>query len=162
MADIAKSNQPSADQLGYEPDKIHVRPILTFTVVLVTVVLITCFALVAVMSYFSTLDSERQQLQPPLFADDKGQYAGPRLQESPTLDMQRMRDEAADRLNSYGWVDREANIAHIPIERAIKLFAQSSSLHDTSQRNKLDPTPEPHDSSGIETLQNAKTSESNN
>jgi hypothetical protein len=29
------------------------------------------------------------------------------------------------RLNGYGWVDRAAGIAHIPIERAIEIVAAS-------------------------------------
>ena len=29
-----------------------------------------------------------------------------------------------DQLNSYGWVDQKAGVAHIPIERAMELIAQ--------------------------------------
>lgn len=35
------------------------------------------------------------------------------------------RQEAIARLNSYGWVDKEAGSAHIPIDRAIALVANS-------------------------------------
>ena len=34
-----------------------------------------------------------------------------------------VRTRAAERLNSYGWVDQEAGIAHIPISQAMRLIA---------------------------------------
>jgi len=32
--------------------------------------------------------------------------------------------EQATRINSYGWVDREAGVVHLPIERAMQLFVE--------------------------------------
>jgi len=45
----------------------------------------------------------------------------PRLQESPELDMAALRERELGILRSYGWVDRKAGIARIPIDRAIDL-----------------------------------------
>jgi hypothetical protein len=144
MGSTADFDQPTADELGYEPDKINVRAILIFIIVLVIVVLVTCFTLVGVMAYFSKLDSEREQRQPMLFADEAGQYTGPRLQESPTQDMQSMREETTARLNSYGWVDRQAGIAHIPIEKAIEVYARSTQKNaQSADENSAEPQPEP-------------------
>ena len=36
------------------------------------------------------------------------------------------RTEQRDRLNSYGWVDRENRIIHIPIDRAMEKLSQGS------------------------------------
>ncbi len=138
MADPADFDQSKTSNLGYEPDQIKVRPILIYTVILILVVLLTCFAMAAVMAYFSKLDSERQQRQPPLFADEVGQYTGPRLQESPTLDMQRMKEKTTDRLNSYGWVDPEAGIVHIPIAKAIELLAQPTRTDDPNHQEPIE------------------------
>jgi hypothetical protein len=46
----------------------------------------------------------------------------PRLETQPGVELQqvRMREEA--RLNSYGWIDRNAGLAHIPIDRAMELI----------------------------------------
>lgn len=38
-------------------------------------------------------------------------------------DERRDRARAEERLRSYGWVDRRAGVIHIPVERAIELFA---------------------------------------
>ena len=44
---------------------------------------------------------------------------GPRLQASPTRDMQDMFQAANARLHSYGWVDRSAGMVRIPIDQAM-------------------------------------------
>jgi hypothetical protein len=49
----------------------------------------------------------------------------PRLQESPGIDLQRLRAEEERILTTYGWVDREAGIVRIPIENAIDLLAET-------------------------------------
>ena len=36
---------------------------------------------------------------------------------TPPLDLARMRAEEQRRVDAYGWVDRKAGIAHIPVER---------------------------------------------
>jgi hypothetical protein len=48
----------------------------------------------------------------------------PRLEtnELGQLDDQRLREE--DILNTYGWTDQKAGVAHIPIDRAMALIAQ--------------------------------------
>ncbi|MEO7918400.1 MAG: hypothetical protein ABIT01_02990, partial [Thermoanaerobaculia bacterium] len=45
----------------------------------------------------------------------------PLLQESPAADMGLMNRQLDQALASYGWVDRPAGIARIPIKRAIEL-----------------------------------------
>lgn len=47
----------------------------------------------------------------------------PRLQENPRTDLAQRRARWDERLNGYGWVDREAGIVHIPIERAMDRVA---------------------------------------
>jgi hypothetical protein len=39
-------------------------------------------------------------------------------------ELRAMQREALQRLNSYGWVDRSAGIAHIPIEQAMRLLVE--------------------------------------
>ena len=46
---------------------------------------------------------------------------GPRLQVAPESDLRALRDRAEARLGSFGWIDRSAGIAHIPIEEAMAL-----------------------------------------
>lgn len=48
----------------------------------------------------------------------------PRLQVNPDRDIEQLRAAEAERLDGYGWVDRSAGIAHIPVERAMDLLAE--------------------------------------
>ncbi|MCS6953361.1 MAG: hypothetical protein RMK57_02685 [Bryobacterales bacterium] len=48
----------------------------------------------------------------------------PRLQVTPESDLEAVRRAEAALLNSYGWVDRDAGIVRIPIDRAMELLAE--------------------------------------
>ena len=50
----------------------------------------------------------------------------PRLQERPAHDLLEIRAAEAERLSTYGWVDRQAGVAHIPIGRAMDLVVQEA------------------------------------
>jgi hypothetical protein len=50
----------------------------------------------------------------------------PRLQTAPPLDLRDLRTAEAAQLEGYGWIDRQAGIAHIPIERAMELVARDA------------------------------------
>ena len=48
----------------------------------------------------------------------------PRLQSAPVDDMRALRAAEEAALQSYGWVDRDAAIARIPVDRAIDIVAE--------------------------------------
>jgi hypothetical protein len=49
---------------------------------------------------------------------------GPGLQHfPPTTDLRSLEAGQEERLHSYGWVDQEAGIVHIPVERAMEVIA---------------------------------------
>jgi hypothetical protein len=47
----------------------------------------------------------------------------PRLQTDPRGDLLKLRQQDDRLLNSYGWIDRDAGVVRIPIERAMALTA---------------------------------------
>ena len=49
---------------------------------------------------------------------------GPRLQASPTRDMQDMLQAENAQLHSYGWVDRSAGMVRVPIDQAMEFVVQ--------------------------------------
>jgi len=51
-------------------------------------------------------------------------YPEPRLQPSPREDMQRFYASEMQRLNSTGWINKSAGIAHIPITDAMREIAR--------------------------------------
>jgi hypothetical protein len=48
----------------------------------------------------------------------------PRLQAEPALDLEELQAREALILESYGWVDREAGVARIPLSRAVALLVE--------------------------------------
>ena len=108
---------------GHQQDLIDVRSILAFAIGLIAVVaVIFIFIAVVMVGWFYSKEDRLAELRPALFDEnDPGLYPGARLQESPGRDMARMRAGVDAQLNSYGWVDREQEVAHIPIDRAIDL-----------------------------------------
>ncbi|MBI1898554.1 MAG: hypothetical protein HYS04_18780 [Acidobacteria bacterium] len=58
------------------------------------------------------------------FAGARELPPGPRLQVAPRLDLQTYQQQEQQRLNTYGWSDRDAGVAHIPIGRAMELTLQ--------------------------------------
>ena len=110
---------------GYQEDRIHVGPIALFTVGLTVVVVIVFIAIAFLMNRFNQAQERLAERRPALFAlEDDDLYPGPRLQEKPPRDMEIMRLEVNERLNSYGWVDRETGVAHIPIDRALSIVSE--------------------------------------
>lgn len=51
------------------------------------------------------------------------QFPGPALQKSPQADLKRFAMEQRTALSGYGWIDRPKGLAHIPIERAMRIIA---------------------------------------
>ncbi|MEX1081342.1 MAG: hypothetical protein WD382_11795 [Halofilum sp. (in: g-proteobacteria)] len=62
---------------------------------------------------------------PPVFPEaPPSASAAPPLQASPSADMAAFAGEQDQRLNSIGWVDREAGVVHISIEHAMDLTVE--------------------------------------
>jgi hypothetical protein len=52
------------------------------------------------------------------------QPPAPRLQVAPEQDLQHLHESENTRLDSYGWTDREHQVARMPIARAMKLLEE--------------------------------------
>jgi len=128
-----------------EKSDVDARALMWFAVIFVIFAVVTHFALWILFKFF--VRTERRQSTAPLTEmarpADMNVPAEPRLQPFPTkaptgrvlppyattpvTDMAQMR-AAEDRvLQSYGWVDPQKGIAHIPIEEAKKKLLQQMS-----------------------------------
>ena len=57
---------------------------------------------------------------------------------------ERHREAKLERLGSFGWVDRSAGVAHIPIDRAMDLFAKGvRAAPGPGQEQRLEPGGQP-------------------
>lgn len=72
----------------------------------------------------------------------------PRLQAHPGADLMVERAGQEARLDGFAWVDREAGIARIPIERAMQLLVEHPPSHapSTSAPSPSQPQPQPQPS----------------
>ena len=87
---------------------------------------VTVVAVVLLMAWLFGYFAKTQSLGPPAspFTDVRVLPPDPRLQVEPNKDLDRLRAEQEKQLDSYGWVDRNPGVVHIPIERAMGLVAE--------------------------------------
>ena len=108
----------------YERDDVSFRGILVFTCWLVV-------ALVAIYIGLLWLFNANLRSQPvsalpsTLLTPDTAARVPPepRLQISPRRDMEELRAAENTVLQGYGWMDQDAGIARVPIERAMEMLA---------------------------------------
>jgi len=60
----------------------------------------------------------------PLAAGQHREPPSPNLQTQPFKDIYQLREAEAAKLTSYGWVDKEGGVTHIPIERAMDVLIE--------------------------------------
>jgi len=48
----------------------------------------------------------------------------PNLQTQPFKDLFQLRQDENEKLNSYGWVDKDGGVTHLPIDRAMEVMLQ--------------------------------------
>jgi len=110
--------------LGHEERDVSIRPI-ALTVAGLIVVVIAVFVFIQVLlNVLAGIQSRRSAAPSPLAgAYGMKEPPAPRLQTDPVADLQaqRARDQAL--LSSYAWVDRDAGVVRMPIERAIEVLA---------------------------------------
>ncbi len=56
--------------------------------------------------------------------DPASSFPEPRLQARPSADMAAFKARETAELNSYGWVDRQHGVVHVPIEQAMRNLAE--------------------------------------
>lgn len=108
-------------KLGYEVRDASIRLILWLSVGIIGLVVVA-FVVIALFYNFLNM-SQAAQLgpPPPLLEEAQGLPPGPLLQRDPALEWREMHSQQDAILNNYGWVDKDAGVIHIPIERAIEL-----------------------------------------
>jgi len=74
--------------------------------------------------YFRSKSAERGPLPSPRMYTSPPNVPRPQLQPDPVADYNVYRLSAKEILDSYGWVDRNAGIARIPIDKAMDLVVE--------------------------------------
>ncbi len=126
---------PRSERDGYEHHDARVRNLLFIGVAILLAMLASCAAVAGLVWY---LDSQQQTYVTPVEASDQVPPK-PRLEAHPSANGARVVAEARQSLLHYGWVDRDAGLARIPVERAMSILADSG--WPSAQRSAVEAGP---------------------
>ena len=111
--------------VAHETTDADERTITKFGIALVLVIVVSQLVL---WWLFARLQKREQKLNPPVPAMVKNEAPNvppePRLQPSPRLDLQQMRQAEDQLLNHYAWIDPDRGVVRIPVQRALDIVAQ--------------------------------------
>lgn len=141
-------HSPSPGRRGGIDSEIDVRRVLEITAWLAAILLGA-----GIIGYFLYKglgsSSARAEAKPsPLVeASAPVEPPAPRLQLHPETDLKTLRASTGERLSSWGWLDRAAGVAHMPIEEAIQRLAvpEPSAAPPLSPSLSPPPSPSPSD-----------------
>lgn len=106
--------------------EIHLKGILVTGFVLMGVTVACLAAALYVFDYFVAQEESRDPVPTPIVATTPPTAVPlPHLQERPRVDLQSFRQAEVETLEGWGWTDEAAGVAHIPIEQALDLVAES-------------------------------------
>lgn len=87
------------------------------------VTLAIVLALTFLLMHYKTAQHEKRETPLPRLGREREATPQPRLQIDAHKELREMRAGEDTVLHSYGWVDREAGIVRIPVDRAMEVLA---------------------------------------
>lgn len=118
-----RSHSGGGPNEGYERRDMSVRLIGTFLGGLIVAVIAVFLMMWWLFGYYRASEIRRSEAISPL-AEVRQIPPEPRLQVHGAKDLKTFEAEENAVLQSYGWVDRQAGVVRIPIDRAMKLLAE--------------------------------------
>ena len=121
---MADGNAPERIDIGagHELSDLSPKGISLFAVALLALMIVTLLACYGMLIWFGR-GAARYAAAPSPMAAAPEPALGPRLEVEPGRALKAMREREEKQLHSYGWLDQEEGIVHIPIERAMELLA---------------------------------------
>jgi hypothetical protein len=122
-------------EMDFEREDLTPKPILIFLGSLAVGCVLVYFILRGMYSYLDSYQNHHQPAQSPLVQQttvdtrivspgDITRFPQPRLEDDERREINDFREQEEQTLNSYGWVDQQAGVVRIPIDRAMQLMAQ--------------------------------------
>src|SRR5690242_17533711 len=131
---MAETHYPgTAARVDEEPQTVHhettdinIRGVLTFGGGLIVAAAVIHLVIWVMFVFFEGReDVARPSPEYPLAVGQENRLPPqPRLQTNPREDLRNLRDAEDALLNSYGWVDKNNGVVHIPIRDAMKLAVE--------------------------------------
>ena len=108
---------------GYELSDLNPGFIALFGIGLVVAVALAVIVTSLFMRY-RAFQHSRQETPVPRLAREREITPEPRLQVDASKELRQMRAAEDAALSSYGWVDKDAGILKIPVDRAMEILAK--------------------------------------
>jgi len=109
-------------EVGYERRDANIRSMLEFGFWLAMVLVVTLFAMKLAYHYFAKMEPVGAPASP--FTNVREIPAGPLLQSMPHVDLQTYCEDQQQQVNTYGWVDQQAGVVRLPVDRAMDLILE--------------------------------------
>jgi hypothetical protein len=134
----------TAPGAGHEKSDVSISGIVKFGVGLAIVTVIVLVAMRGLFRSFEASQAKRDQPLPPMVAASLQRTPrAPRLEPNPLAPRAAAQAREDAILASYGWVDRNAGIARIPIDRAMELLVERGLPPSKPMMPMTSPTPAP-------------------
>jgi len=119
----------------YEREDLSTRSVFVFLAGLALLGIVVYFVIAGVYSYLDRYAAQHQPRQNPLVPAAQGdtraasdqdarKFPTPRLESNERWDLDDIRTQEEQTLNSFGWVNEKTGVARIPIARAMELTVQ--------------------------------------
>jgi len=108
---------------GHEVGDINPKRVAMVGLALATVIAVSLLVTYGLFYYFYRGETRKRPVPSPL-SYSREPTPEPRLSVEPGEDLKTLRSEEDAMLKSYGWIDRDKGVVHIPIDRAIEILAE--------------------------------------
>lgn len=117
------NNEHANGEPGYETRDVP-GPLVFWS--LASLAIFTVISAIFVFGFFVYLRSLPDAVtpEPSPFASDRMLPPTPRLQANPPLDLAEFNAKMDTARNTYGWIDKSAGVAHIPVDKALDIIAE--------------------------------------
>ncbi|MEO8349852.1 MAG: hypothetical protein ABI610_13145 [Acidobacteriota bacterium] len=117
-------HEPAAEA-GHETSDVSIGAIVKFGIGLAVVAAVVHVAMWGLFRFYEEREERQEQPVPPMVAANLARTPKePRLEPDPLAPRLAAKAREDAMLASYGWVDRNAGIARIPIDRAMELLVE--------------------------------------
>ncbi len=111
--------------LGHEAADADIGPLIKFAIFLALTTFVCAAICVGLYKYLDQREAREKAGRYPLAAGlARPLPPAPRLQNYPFYDLRAFRSEENRVLEHYGWVDKNAGVVRIPVERAMDVLAE--------------------------------------
>ena len=109
---------------GYERRDANVAGLLQFAFWMAVVLVVTLVGMKFTFDHFKKVQPLGATTSPMVSEAERTLPPGPLLQVQPHVDLEEFCAAQEQAVNSYSWINQEAGIVHVPIDRAMDLVLQ--------------------------------------